>query len=135
MIHVSFDNTPEDLAAIAAIVFNLQQQHATATAVAAVTASAAPQVAAWYGHLGDGSRSFWQLVAQHALTHRTWTFDDLATASGTDKETLRSYHRNSYRAIKDEGAPDPMPGDWEGSYNVYYMADAVRDAILQLTAA
>jgi hypothetical protein len=133
MIHVSFDNAPEDLDAVAAIVATLRQQHAISSVAPATPV--AGQVAPWFGHLGEGSRSFWQLVAQHALTNRTWTFDDLAAASGTDKETLRSYHRNSYRAIKDEGSPDPMPGDWEGNRNVYWMADAVRDEIIQLTAA
>jgi hypothetical protein len=91
----------------------------------------------WWEHLGGGnSRSFWTEAARYAQTHRTFTFDDLAAATGIDKQSLRSYHRNTYRAINDENAPDPLGGDWDANRgcNVYTMADVVRDEILRLSA-
>ncbi|MEX0677098.1 MAG: hypothetical protein WD063_08490 [Pirellulales bacterium] len=97
-------------------------------------AHTAGNVADWFSHLGEGSRSFWEIAARHAQTNATWTFDDLAQTSGIDRDTLRSYHRNSYRAINDESAQNPLTSEWDANRgcNVYRMADAVRDEILGL---
>jgi hypothetical protein len=101
------------------------------------TAAGNPEdfVEAWLGHLGEGSRKFWRIAARYAVDHPLITFEDLARSSGLSRETLRSYHRNSYRAIGDEKAPDPMPGTWSQvtKRTEYSMAAAVRDKILELT--
>jgi hypothetical protein len=103
-------------------------------------ATAAPEdwgIDKWWEHLGGGnSRSFWTEAARHLQTHRSFTFDELAAATGIDKQSLRSYHRNSYRAINDESAPDPLGGEWDANQgcNVYTMVDVVRDEILRLSA-
>jgi hypothetical protein len=90
----------------------------------------------WLTRLGAGSRKFWRLAAEKAAK-LNWliTFEDLEKETGIKAATLRSYHRNSYRAINDEHAPDPMPGSWSGATKryEYAMSHAVRDRILQLT--
>ena len=66
--------------------------------------------------------------------HSEWTFDDLAE-SPEDKKELRAHHRNSYRAIRAERAPDPLKGSrWDSKRDcqVYRMPDGVRDEILHL---
>lgn len=92
-------------------------------------------VEAWLSHLGEGSRKFWKLAAQYSTNHATLTFEDLQREYGISRETLRSHHRNAYRAINDERAPDPMPGTWDQQTqrNVYSLSPAVRDRILELT--
>ena len=97
----------------------------------------AEAVDAWFSHLGQGSRRFWRIAARYALDHpeSQFTFEDLAAASGLTKGTLRSYHRNSYRAIKDEQAPDPMPGAWSQvtQRTDYMMFPGVAQRIAELT--
>jgi hypothetical protein len=90
-------------------------------------------IAGWFNRLGAGSKIFWDRAARHAQSHREWTFDDLAE-SPEDKRALRSFHRNSYRAIKVEGATDPLVSKWDTKRDcqVYQMPDAVRDEILHL---
>ncbi len=92
------------------------------------------KIADWWEHLGEGSRSFWKEAGRHLQTHGSFTFDELAAATGIDKQSLRSYHRNSYRAINDESAPDPLGGEWDANRgcNVYTMPDVVRDELLRL---
>jgi len=93
-------------------------------------------IQAWLRHLGPASRKFWRDTAQYAATGRpSITFEDLELATGIAKGSLRSYHRNSYRAINHEKAPDPMPGSWDATTkrNMYGMMPAVRDKILDLT--
>lgn len=104
-----------------------------------LTASRTPaeSIDAWFSHLGPGSRRFWKIAAQYALAHpeSQFTFEDLAAASSLSKGTLRSYHRNSYRAIKDEQAPDPMPGAWSQvtQRTDYMMFPGVAQRIVELT--
>lgn len=102
---------------------------------AAATGDPADFVYRWLSHLGEGSRKFWKLAARYSTDHATLTFEDLEREYGIGKETLRSHHRNSYRAINDEKAPDPMPGAWDQQAlrNVYSMTPAVRDKINELT--
>ncbi|MDB5293822.1 MAG: hypothetical protein JWL69_5063 [Phycisphaerales bacterium] len=105
-------------------------------AVTAVPGNPEVFIEKWLKRLGPGSRKFWKLVAQHALTQNFLiTFEDLKLNTGISTATLRSYHRNSYRAIKDEKAPDPMPGVWSGATKryEYAMSHAVRDKIIELT--
>ncbi len=98
-------------------------------------ADVASQVERWLAHLGPGSRSFWRLAAEFSRGRASFTFEDLSRHCGIPKATLRSYHRNSYRAIRHEEAPDPLPGLWDAQIraNVYWMADPVREKILELT--
>lgn len=132
-INLEFEDSSDDLEVVVALVEHLRSRHRP-TQPPEDQPATAWNVAAWYGHLGRGSRSFWEIAARHAVDNETWTFDDLETASGTDKSTLRSYHRNSYRAIRDENAPDPLTSDWDvdRECNVYQMPEAVRDEILRL---
>jgi hypothetical protein len=94
---------------------------------------ATTSVARWFNRLGAGSKIFWQRAARHAQSHREWTFNDLAE-SPEDKRALRSYHRNSYRAIKVEGAADPLVSKWDSKRDcqVYQIPDTVRDELLRL---
>jgi hypothetical protein len=94
---------------------------------------ATTSIVGWFNRLGTGSRIFWARAARRAQSHFKWTFDDLAE-SPEDKKALRSYHRNSYRAIKVEGAADPLIGRWDSKRDcqVYQMLDPVRDEILHL---
>lgn len=134
-VAIEFDLSADDLDEVALTVETLRTRAATAGAQPSATAPVADwKIADWLGHLGEGSRSFWNIAARHAQSNPSWTFDDLAQASGIDKETLRSYHRNSYRAIRDESAPDPLASEWDatGAFNVYRMPDVVRDEILRL---
>jgi hypothetical protein len=132
-IGLEFDVTPEDLsgavAVIEAILTTTRDGDQSTT-----TDTQAEAVEDWFAHLGAGSRSFWEIAAQYAQTHPTWTFEELAAESGIDKEKLRSYHRNSYRAIKDEDSDDPLSKKWDvdNARYVYTMHDAVRDEILRL---
>jgi hypothetical protein len=93
------------------------------------------RVSAWFPRLGQGSRSFWERAAIYFRDHAELTFEALAT-SEAEKQALRSYHRNSYRAINAEGAPNPLESRWDyqAGHQVYRMPDAVRDAILSLTS-
>jgi hypothetical protein len=99
------------------------------------TADVGSQVERWLAHLGPGSRSFWRLAAEFLRDREQVTFEDLSQHYGIPTATLRSYHRNSYRAIHREEAPDPLPGQWDDRIqaNVYRMPDSVRDKILELT--
>lgn len=130
---VEFADNPNDLAVIIAVAEQLRARHEPSQPTGGQPATAW-NVANWLAHLGQGSRSFWEIAAGHAQTQETWTFDDLVATSGVDKNTLRSYHRNSYRAIRDENAPDPLTGNWNviRQCNVYSMPDAVRDEILRI---
>src|ERR1700730_1189151 len=108
MLHIGlqFENTAEELAAAVSLLGILQSLHndeesARPEDLCGDKASS-PTIAVWFAHLGAGSRSFWELAARFAQNHSTFTFDDLAAEANTEKETLRSYHRNSYRAIRDE---------------------------------
>jgi hypothetical protein len=145
-IDLCFENSPEDLRAAAAVIAALRDDDLLGDDGGPVPVPLAPapppnapagawNISPWFNRLGPGSRQFWIVAAQFALTHRAWTFDDLAAASGLDKGTLRSYQRNSYRAIRAEQAPEPLGGDWDPNRqcNVYTMADVVRDEILRLS--
>lgn len=143
-VTIQFDDSADDLERAYDYVVALRDRHRAMQPTAplplpppATALPAAWNVEGWFNHLGEGSRSFWEIAARYAQNHPTFTFDELATASGTDKETLRSYQRNSYRAIRGENAPDPLPeADWDANQgcNVYRMPDAVRDEILRLSA-
>jgi hypothetical protein len=100
------------------------------------TADAADRVGAWLAHLGLGARAFWRAAARYAVDHPEFTFADLEAASGITRGTLRSRYQSSYRAIRGENSPDPMPGRQDAKTRrfVYSMSPAVRDRILELTA-
>ena len=88
----------------------------------------------WWGHLGTRSREFWEAAARHVQTNPRFTFAELAQATGHDKGALKAEHRNSWKAIRDEGAPNPLNRTWDASQacNVYTMPDEVRDELLRL---
>ena len=98
-------------------------------------ADVAHQVERWLSHLGPGSRSFWRLAAEFSRGRASFTFKNLSRHFGIPTATLRSYHRNSYRAIRQEKAHDPLPSLWDSQIraNVYCMSDSVREKILELT--
>jgi hypothetical protein len=108
-----------------------------ATAAPANARTAADHVSEWMPHLGAGGRKFWKKVAEHArdVSPLFITFEDLSRTSGIPTGSLRSYHRNAYRAIKNDANLDPLPGAWDGQLkcNVYSMREDVRDKILELT--
>jgi len=89
----------------------------------------------WVSRLGNKSRKFWQVASQYLLTHESFTFDDLARATRIPKASLKSMHRNSYRAIKAEIAQNPLKPrwDWPSGRNIYWMEPDVRDVLLDLT--
>jgi hypothetical protein len=135
-ISLEFDDDPDDLDAAARLIEAIQSAATPPTVPAppATAPASAWNVAGWFNHLGPGSRSFWEIAARHATTHPRWTFDDLSEATGVEKETLRSYQRNSYRAIKAEKAPDPLDSEWDANRgcNVYTLKPAVGPEILRL---
>jgi hypothetical protein len=90
-------------------------------------------VGKWFARLGQGSRSFWVRAAQFSQEHDSWTFEQLA-GDETKPAVLRSYHRNSYRAINVENAADPLVKQWDASQGcyVYFLAPEIRDEILRL---
>jgi hypothetical protein len=94
-------------------------------------------VSRWLQRLGKGSLAFWNVAATQSQAHGEWTFADLVARSGEPLNTLRSQHRNSYRAIKAEGADDPFTSRWDaaGGRRVYSMPNYVRDEILRLAPA
>lgn len=144
-VALTFENTPDDLVAAAALIEILRGRETAAVPVNSVaSASPAPppmsptdwKVTAWFQRLGEGSRKFWKAAALYARTHANFTFDDLAAASGLTKGALRSYQRNSYRAIRAENAPDPLgQAEWDAhrQCNVYRVSDVVRDELIRLT--
>lgn len=91
-------------------------------------------VARWLRRLGEGSLRFWYLAAKQSKAKSEWTFGELAAASRQRLAKLRSRHRNSYRAIKAEGADDPLTSRWDaaGRHRVYAMSNDVRDEVLRL---
>lgn len=97
--------------------------------------SVAAEVPKWFSHLGSNSRKFWKLCAHYLLKHPSFAFEDLASDSGIDVDSLKAMHRNSYRAIKQEGSPNPLWSAWDhGSQrNIYRMDPVVRDEMLCLT--
>jgi hypothetical protein len=142
--HESLDQAARALAAIKATLPPADEAGPAAVPVpppepsAPAGAAAKPEdfVEKWLKRLGPGSRGFWKKAAEYATGPVLFiTFEDLEKATGVKMATLRSYHRNSYRAIKDEGAPDPMPGTWSAATKryEYAMFPAVRDKILELT--
>jgi hypothetical protein len=141
-MELRFDNERADLEAAKAVIDALlaaSEEDAPAP-LAPPPPPTAPatawNVAAWFGRLGEGSRRFWTIAARYSQSHQTFTFDELAADSGLDKETLRSYQRNSYRAIRAVGAPDPLgEAVWnaEQNRNTYSLPDAVRDEIIRLS--
>ena len=76
------------------------------------------------------------MIALYLVDHSTAPFEELARVNNLDVETLRSYHRNSYRAIHAESASDPLKGRWDYAegHQVYEMDDIIRDEILRLTS-
>jgi hypothetical protein len=131
-ITIQIEDTPEDLDRAAVIFRAIRALHPNAATVDTGDV-ATTSIVRWFNRLGTGSRIFWERAARHAQSHFEWTFDDLAESPG-DKKALRSYHRNSYRAIKVEGAADPLISRWDSKRDcqVYQMPDAVRDEILHL---
>jgi hypothetical protein len=95
----------------------------------------AAKVPAWFRHLGNRSRGFWEMSARYLLNHPEFTFPGLEQFSHTPESSLRALHRNSYRAIKLEKAPNPLSveRDPESGRNVYHMEPVVRDEILCIT--
>jgi hypothetical protein len=131
-ITIQIKDTAEDLDRSAVIIRAIRALHPDAGAVD-TREVATTSIVRWFNRLGTGSRIFWERAARHSESHFEWTFDDLAE-SPEDKKTLRSYHRNSYRAIKVEGAVDPLISRWDSKRDcqVYQMPDSVRDEILHL---
>jgi hypothetical protein len=108
-----------------------------ATSPAQQTTATGPanlKVAEWWGHLGSRSKEFWESAAVLLGTTGSFTFEELARATGVDKGALKAEHRNSWKAIKDESAPDPLDGKWDASRGcmVYSMKDEVRRELLRL---
>src|SRR5438552_721093 len=108
-----FDVSPLTLEKVSAVIAALQEQSDELppddlpTGIAPVhpgpvAANAADHVESWLSHLGRDSRRFWRMAAEYSLTHTSFTFDELETHSGISRASLRSYHRNTYRAIKAE---------------------------------
>jgi hypothetical protein len=127
---IQFEDTIRELDRALEIIGAIRARHPEATGDTGV---ATTSVGGWFHRLGAGSKIFWERAARHAQSHRQWTFNDLAE-SPDDKRALRSYHRNSYRAIKVEGATDPLVSRWDSKLEcqVYHMPDAVRLEILRL---
>jgi hypothetical protein len=99
------------------------------------SATAATKVPSWFSHLSEKSRLFWKLSAEVLLHQSDFTFADLAGREGISIASLRAMHRNSYRAIEAERAPDPLWSKWDhaAKRNIYTMDRVVRDEILSLT--
>ncbi len=131
-ITLNIENTMEDLDRASVIIHALRALHSASPGNDRVDIAVEP-IAAWFNRLGVGSKSFWARAARHSQTQSEWTFDDLAQ-SPEDKKTLRSNHRNSYRAIKVEGASNPLQSRWDAyrECQVYQMPNIVRDEILRL---
>ncbi|HEV7225512.1 MAG TPA: hypothetical protein VGN42_22595, partial [Pirellulales bacterium] len=99
-VALTFENTAHDLQAAAAILEALRAAGSAEEAESAPIGVAVPmspgtdptawKVARWFYRLGDGSRKFWTTAAEYMLTHPTFTFDELAAASGLTKGALRS---------------------------------------------
>ena len=128
-ISLDFDNTTADIEAAQKVLAVLHKKAEKPDAVADELS-----IEDWFERLGDGSRLFWYLAAYQSLSKESWTFHDLAEISGDEVEKLRSYQRNSYRAIKATRSPNPLISRWdtEHQHNVYSMHDCVRDRILEL---
>ena|ERR1700676_1957018 len=131
------DTGAAELDRAAKIIDVLGRGFASTRTWAAGKGSARPsKVATWFRRLGKGSREFWKLAARHSRSNAEWTFDDLAEGSKKERDRLRSNHRNSHRAIKAEGASNPLVSRWDSQTKrmIYSMSDAVRDEILRLAA-
>jgi hypothetical protein len=132
VITIQIEDTAEDLDRAAHIIHTIRARHPE-VATSDTREVARTSIVGWFNRLGAGSKIFWERAARHAQSHSEWTFADLAE-SPEDKRALRSYHRNSYRAIKAEGAADPLVSKWDAKRDcqVYRMPEAVRDEILHL---
>ncbi len=97
--------------------------------------AAAKDVESWWKHLGAKSREFWVIAATHMLENESFTFEELETDE-ISQGSLKSRHRNSYRAIKHEKAKEPLDQEWswEIGKNIYVIAQPIRDRILELAA-
>ena len=132
-ITLRIEDTRQDLDRAALIIRAIRALHPD-TATVNTADVPAGTIARWFNRLGS-SRNFWERAARHAQTHSDseWTFDDLAD-SPEDKKTLRALHRTWYRAIKAEGATNPLNSWWDSKKDcqVYQMPNSVRDEILHL---
>ena len=131
-ITIEIQDTVKELDRAAEFIRAIRALHPQTT-IGDAAGVALTSIARWLNRLGAGSKKFWWRAARYAQSHREWTFNDLAV-SPEDKKELRSFHRNSYRAIKAEAATDPLVSKWDSKRDcqVYHMPDAVRDEILRL---
>jgi len=95
--------------------------------------AAAKDVEAWWKHLGKKSKEFWVIAATHMLDSDSFTFEELESEN-ISQGSLKSRHRNSYRAIKHEKAKEPLDQEWswEIGKNIYVIGQPIRDRILEL---
>ena len=128
-LSVMFDATPQS---IDEAIASLKQIKA-----GLVMSSRIAYIEKWWGHLGQTSRDFWKYAAQTAASTPHFTLQDIAHRhANTAVASLRASLMNSHKAIKDEQAPDPMPGIWDSlrGCNVYQMSEEVCQEILRLAA-
>jgi hypothetical protein len=152
-VSLEFDPTPEDLAAAGLVLNALREAPARqdisrddsrpknsnhpADSGPKPTCNDLPaawKVHVWFPKLGENARSFWLLAARHAQENPTWTLKEIEAVSGIEPRALKSYLRNSYRAIHASKAADPLLSDWDSvrRCNVYrFRDDIVRDEVLR----
>ena len=94
----------------------------------------ASQVPRWFAPLGLEAKRFWIDSATFLLKHPWFSFADVEEISGVAVDSLKARYRNSCRAIKKEGSPDPLwqTFDQRLQTNIYRMEPVVRDEILCL---
>ena len=90
-------------------------------------------VAEWFSLLGENSRRFWTIAARYLLNHESFTFEDLSIHSSVSVESLRSMHRNSWKAIHSKRGSNPLVSHWDGEHRrfIYTMNKHVRDEFLK----
>lgn len=94
----------------------------------------AARIPTWFADLSVDAQAFWIAGAKYLLGSPTFSFADLHRAAGMAVTTLKSMHRNSYRAIHRAHSLNPLWSSWDRELqcNFYKMEPVVRDMILSL---
>lgn len=97
----------------------------------------AARIPTWFSELSSDAQDFWIASAEHLLVHPTFSFAELRRATDVRVNSLKSMHRNSYRAIHRAHSPNPLWSSWDHELqcNFYKMEPVVRDMILSLAVS
>lgn len=83
-------------------------------------------------HLGEGADKVFRAWAVHFEAGTEHKLDEVAELLDDDRETVKSYHRNSGRTLKKLGLTHVWRSRWDGSRSMITMDEEIHRALAAL---